>query len=333
LNKPFYIFLFILLFCCEAKTQTNLVYNGDFEIYDTCPTQASYPTLLEINKCKGWYAPTLGTSDFFNSCSNGIPGPNGNVWIPNNVVGYQNTFNGNGYVGLCAFEDINQCQYREYVQTKLNTPLTSGKSYSIEYYVSLANHQAAVNSISALFTTTKLSTNDNCFIVANPQIKYTAGFITDTLGWTKISGSFIALGGEEYLTLGFFEDTLNHTGVLPLIPDTVSLGYFFVYYYIDGIKLNEILNTNNAIKCNDLIPNIFTPNGDSVNDLLCFKTCSKIIKTTIYNRWGNLVFETDKQNRSWDGRTTSGESCNDGAYFYLIETEEKIFKGFIQLIR
>lgn len=321
-----------MLFCCEAKTQTNLVYNGDFEIYDTCPTQASYPALLEINKCKGWYTPSLGTSDYFNTCANGLWGPNGNIWVPNNFIGYQNAYNGNGYLGLYALTDFSPCQAREYIQTKLTAPLVAGKNYTIEYYVSLANYQAAVNSISALFTTNKLATNDDCFIVANPQVKYTGGYLTDSLGWTKISGSFTAMGGEEYLSIGFFEDTLNHVGVLPLIPDSVSLGYFIVYYYIDGVSLKEVSDTTTAQKCIELIPNVFTPNADSVNDFLKFTTCNKILQITIYNRWGNLVFTSDKMNY-WDGRTSSGEPSNDGIYFYILQTEEKIYKDFVQLIR
>lgn len=333
MNKPFYIFLFSILFCCEAKTQTNLIYNGDFEIYDTCPNQASYPSLLEINKCKRWYSPTLGTSDYFNTCSNGIIGPNGNVWIPDNFIGFQNAYNGNGYIGIFAMYDFSPCQYREYVQTKLNSPLISGKSYELEYYVSLANYQAAVNSISALFTTTKITSNDDCFIVASPQVKYTSGYITDSLGWTKISGAFIAQGGEEYLTLGFFEDTTNHAGVLPLVADSISLDYFSVYYYIDGIELRETQDIINPNNCSDIIPNVFSPNADGINDVLRFTTCNKITNTTIYNRWGNLVFNTENQNYWWDGKTTSGEPCMDGTYFYIIQTKEKTYKGFIQLIR
>lgn len=170
-------------------------------------------------------------------------------------------------------------------------------------------------------------------MVANQQVKYTGGFITDTLGWTKITGSFTAQGGEEYLTIGFFEDTTNHIGVLPLIPDTVSLGYFSVYYYIDGITLKEISDTVNTTKCNEIMPNVFTPNNDSVNDILKFNICNKVLKTAIYTRWGILMFESYKSNPFWDGRTTSGEECTDGIYFYVIETEEKTHKGFIQLLR
>jgi gliding motility-associated-like protein len=317
------------------SAQQNLVYNGDFELYSSCPLETSNPsqTNYEISKCTGWNAPTLGTSDYFNVCSNLILPSGFNIGVPKNIFGYQNAYNGNGYLGLYAFWDFSPCQYREYVQTKLNTPLTAGKSYAIEYYVSLANYQAAVNSISALFTTTKITSNDDCFIVATPQVKYTSGYITDSLGWTKISGSFLAQGGEEYLTIGFFEDTTNHVGVLPLIPDTVSLGYFSVYYYIDGIELKETQDISNPKNCSDIIPNVFTPNADGINDVLRFTTCNKIINTTIYNRWGNLVFNTENQNYSWDGKTTSGEPCIDGTYFYIIQTEEKTYKGFIQLIR
>ena len=61
----------MMLFCCEAKTQTNLVYNGDFEIYDTCPKNISTPGDLQIEHCLAWTAPTkLGTSDYFNVCNN-----------------------------------------------------------------------------------------------------------------------------------------------------------------------------------------------------------------------------------------------------------------------
>lgn len=81
------------------------------------------------------------------------------------------------------------------------------------------------------------------------------------------------------------------------------------------------------------LPNIFTPNKDGINDVLRFTTCTNIIKTTLYNRWGNIVFETEDTNHYWDGRTTSGEDCTDDIYFYIIETKEKTYKGFIQLIR
>ncbi len=312
-----------MLFCCEAKTQTNLVYNGDFEIYDTCPPAQSgnSTTLNYIKHCLGWDTPTEASSDYFNSCStNNLSG------VPKNYGGFQYPYNGNGYVGLYALIDYEPCQYREYIQTRLITPLITGKKYTIEYFVCMSGPQAAVNSISALFSVNKINSVTDCFINANPQVKYESGYLTDTLNWTKITGDFVADGGEEYLTIGFFEDTLNHQGVLPLMPDSLTFKSYTIYYFIDGIILNESICTLN-------IPNVFTPNKDGINDVLKINSCSSLIKTTIYNRWGNKVFETTDVNYFWDGRTTSGEDCIDGNYFYIIETKEKTIKGFVQLIR
>ncbi|MES2514466.1 MAG: gliding motility-associated C-terminal domain-containing protein [Bacteroidota bacterium] len=83
----------------------------------------------------------------------------------------------------------------------------------------------------------------------------------------------------------------------------------------------------------DEIPNVFTPNDDEANDVFSFNTCDPTLKTTIYNRWGNEVFNTEKQNYFWDGRTTGGEACVEGTYFYVIITREKTFKGSLQLMR
>ena len=330
MKKPFRIFFILFtLFCCEAKTQTNLVYNGDFEIYDTCPNNCSFVGDLQLNKCKGWYAPTMGTSDYFNICSNNIFPLGFNVGVPKNVIGYQAPHSGNGYIGLFSFANTlsTQCIYREYVQTKLISPLILGKQYVLEYYVSMANYQAAVNSISALFSINKIITNNDCAIIANPQIKYTDGFISDSLNWTKITGTFTAIGGEEYLTLGFFEDTTNLSGVLPLLPDSITSRYNSSYYYVDGVSLTESA-------CIIKMPTIFTPNNDGANDVLYFNFCDNVRNTIIYNRWGNIVFKTESTlNHWWDGSTTDGEQCSEGTYFYIIQAGEKTYKGFIQLLR
>ena len=323
------------MFCCEAKTQTNLVYNGDFELYSSCPNNLSTPSQnpKEITKCLGWSAPTYGTSDYFNFCASLYVG------IPNNYFGTQWAKNGNGYCGFHAYGiEILQSGYHwwEYIQDSLTTSLIANNSYSVSFYISWAENQSGLctKNIGAYLSDTRpLQLNSSSPLNLPAQIKDTI-CRQDSLNWILITGKFIAQGNERYITIGHFADSLTYDTSLVKLSD----GQYFpsIYYYVDDVSLFDITNidiSNANGNCLEVIPNIFTPNNDSINDLLCFKTCSKIIKTTIYNRWGNLVFETDKQNRSWDGRTTSGESCNDGAYFYLIETEEKIFKGFVQLIR
>jgi gliding motility-associated-like protein len=107
-------------------------------------------------------------------------------------------------------------------------------------------------------------------------------------------------------------------------------------------SLPSYINASGACSLDDFklfsnkndIPNVFTPNNDGVNDIFETSFCNKIIKASVYNRWGTLVFETvNNNNIGWNGNTRSGEYCVEGTYFYIIETNEKIFKGFIQLLR
>ena len=65
------------------------------------------------------------------------------------------------------------------------------------------------------------------------------------------------------------------------------------------------------------IPNVFTPNGDGVNDFFNLDvTYGTNIELTIFNRWGDIVFTESSLNPIWNGKTKSGTYVNDGVYFY-----------------
>lgn len=86
------------------------------------------------------------------------------------------------------------------------------------------------------------------------------------------------------------------------------------------------------------VPNGFSPNGDGNNDLLFVK--GKGIKTmyfTVYNRYGQKVFETDNQNIGWDG-TFLGAPENPGVFVWyleytLIDNTTNFKKGNVTLIK
>lgn len=85
-------------------------------------------------------------------------------------------------------------------------------------------------------------------------------------------------------------------------------------------------------------PNVFTPNGDGVNDE--FRVAYKSIlrfKGVIFNRWGKRVFSWTDPAKGWDGNIGERPAAT-GAYFYIIEAEgsdKKIhkLKGDINLLR
>ncbi|HOY48413.1 MAG TPA: gliding motility-associated C-terminal domain-containing protein, partial [Flavobacteriales bacterium] len=96
------------------------------------------------------------------------------------------------------------------------------------------------------------------------------------------------------------------------------------------------------IICDDFfIPNVFAPGngGDPEND--CFRlygtNCISELNFRIYNRWGELVFETNDPEICWDG-TFHGQEQNAGVFVYYLKAklinEESIEKqGNITLIR
>lgn len=66
------------------------------------------------------------------------------------------------------------------------------------------------------------------------------------------------------------------------------------------------------------IPNSFTPNGDGLNDT--FGISGEAIKDfsiQIFNRWGDLIFETKNASHNWDG-TFNGNRVSEGVYVYKV---------------
>jgi gliding motility-associated-like protein len=70
------------------------------------------------------------------------------------------------------------------------------------------------------------------------------------------------------------------------------------------------------------IPGIFTPNSDGVNDRFGIDNRNKnhLVRFSIYNRWGQLVFTTGRKEDLWDG-TLNGKRMPTGAYVYYIEMQ------------
>ena len=89
-----------------------------------------------------------------------------------------------------------------------------------------------------------------------------------------------------------------------------------------------------------IIVNTFTPNGDGVNDTWVIKNIDSFPKclVKIYNRWGNLVWESHSYPNPWDGTNKFNDQLlSDGTYFYIIELNSTIFKnpyqGWVQIIK
>ncbi len=83
-----------------------------------------------------------------------------------------------------------------------------------------------------------------------------------------------------------------------------------------------------------LIPNLFTPNGDGLNDRFTIKGLMQYDQRelTIINRWGNRVYHSNQYNNDWDGG-----SLPEGTYFYILEVSKNgsvsLYRGPIAIVR
>jgi gliding motility-associated-like protein len=149
-------------------------------------------------------------------------------------------------------------------------------------------------------------------------------------------------------------------GALTLLDSTTQYSYLHRQlpngagcYAVQAVNAAGVRSALSNVACQDncvffLLPNIFTPNGDEVNEKFRPKTASPIRRThvQIFNRWGRKVYESDQDPLiNWDGGGPAGETGTsgkvaDGIYYYLAEVEfadfaatKRTYKGWVEVIR
>ena len=210
---------------------SNLVPNHSFEDYTVCPVSAGNDI-----RPNHWYKPDKRSAGYLNSCSDstvlGVP-----IHVSIAGVCFQYAKTGVAYMNA-FFMNNPGLNHRNYIAVKLLDSLRKGKCYYAEYFVNLSNPLIyACNNQAMLFTPQPVyvDTLANLGILpANPQVvNFGNPIISDTLNWVKVSGVFVAQGGEQYLTLGNFkwDSETNYLNVNP------SGGYYGAVYYMDDVSV------------------------------------------------------------------------------------------------
>ena len=225
--------ILILSLSLYAKAQ-NLVPNGYFEIYDTCPNNIS-----QINYALSWINADVRTSpDYYNACASASSQLN----VPYTAFGYQpDCCGGGGIAGIYAFNKFYHNDGRDYIQAKLTDTLKTGHKYIATMYVSSCNDfDYAIASLGMFFTSTAVQgpSNVGFMNVPNPQVKNTS-LLSDTANWMLVQDTLIAQGGEAYLTIGNFSyDALSDTTKV----NSNAIFFGGAYYYIDGVSVYDVTN-------------------------------------------------------------------------------------------
>lgn len=156
----------------------------------------------------------------------------------------------------------------------------------------------------------------------------------------RIGQSVVLYGFQAtYYTWSPSTSLSSSAGLSVSATPTVTTNYVVTGYNSKKCKYNDTLTVCVYDDCGSMfVPNAFSPNADGVNDVLYVRgKCLANFTFLIFNRWGERVFETSKQELGWDG-TFNGEPMNSGVFVYrlqgtTISNEPFSMKGNITLIR
>lgn len=157
--------------------------------------------------------------------------------------------------------------------------------------------------------------------------------LTDSLCINDVAGYrlYYKLTNEENLSLLTDIQNKNTFTYMHSPGEVISGCYAITTYDLNG---NESLKS--AMVCIDScdfyeIPNVFTPNGDNINDRLVAKTSGLVesVNFKLYNRNGLLLFSTENPRIDWDG-TYKGNIVSPGVYFYSCDVFERRISGIEQ---
>ena len=226
----------------HSQSDTNLVYNGSFELHTQCPEHID--ATGNMTSVEAWWQPTRGSSDHFDPCGSR------DCAVPRNKMGMQAAHSGNAYCGIYC----SQAHYREYLQTELSTPLVAGRRYRVGFWASLSDKSPyAIATLGALLTPDRISDstwdilmqkevspldNERHQTLATfytPQVEHPSdSVLADTRHWAYIGGELTAHGGERFLTVGNFRPFNQSHVVETGVPESQMQG---AYYYIDDVSV------------------------------------------------------------------------------------------------
>ena len=108
---------------------------------------------------------------------------------------------------------------------------------------------------------------------------------------------------------------------LEWIPSSLGTYYFQAIITNPWGCITELNQFSKTVLDCTIIPNAFSPNGDNANDSFGMVNYSpqNTNEMRIYNRWGQLVFQSDPSQLQWDGNTSDGQEAPPDVYIYQIQ--------------
>ena len=140
-----------------------------------------------------------------------------------------------------------------------------------------------------------------------------------------------AIGGTAPYTYAWSNGSTGNSFNLSLSPGNYSVTI------MDNNACTKDTSFVIATMSADCVPNVFTPNGDNINDTWNLENTFLYSDSEIrvYGRYGKLIFQSVGYSTAWDGKNENGNDVTDGAYFYHIDIGHDFdaIKGSVTIIR
>jgi gliding motility-associated-like protein len=215
----------------------------------------------------------------------------------------------------------------------------SGGNLTYNWTPTLPNSGIVAGLSSGNYAVTVLNA-DNCqdeastFVDQGAQILVAAvDSIGSECGEANGSLTVLATGGN-----GGFNYEWSDGGQGPTITD-IDAGNFTVNVIdAEGCTSSQVLDLGCTPLIPIIVPQFISPNADNLNEIWIIQNLELYPdnKVTVYNRWGNVVYEAEPYNNDWNGhyKGTKAEALPSATYFYVIDTKKKSqdpYTGFLEI--
>ncbi len=274
----------------------NLIPNSSFEIIFK-PFQSKYSGNIE--EALPWFPAGIGSPDIIRNAEN--------------YYGKGKAASGDYYAGIILFDEANK-DFREYLEIKFTEPLMKNKEYLLRLSVSAAPRSFAfTDELGMLLTKDSLRSGDWYSIKTEPTFKtpkYAA--ISDTGIWKSFEFKFVAVGSEQFLTIGNFRDDASTNLQINDKHAFLKLAYLYVDDVFVGLTEPPKVNSSSSavpistklpdLKSGNLrIPNVITPNSDGFNDSFFIENLPRYSELSIFRKDGTPVLRSANYTNDWNG--------------------------------
>lgn len=165
---------------------------------------------------------------------------------------------------------------------------------------------------------------------ANPMVSYPPSVVSFT------NLSFTSTGNQSITSTWYFGNGTYSSNISNTIVPNTTYNNPGQYTVVLVVNKGSCVDTVTQIILIEMpsqleVPNIFSPNGDGVNDVFrLIGSGLDYIHILIFDRWGTKIYETESTtgNLAWDGKNLQGKDCAPGVFFYILEAKGKDQKEY-----